>query len=538
MKHMLPLSAAIALAFVTGPVIAAESYDVKADRAALSNVKHRAHRAACAEDVAPQHARCFARIVTDDVVNDSPSGAPSGYGPADFQSAYGLPTAGGHGKVVAVIDAYDVPNAESDLAAYRTKFGLSPCTTANGCFRKVNQTGGSDLPDSDKNWAGETTLDIEMVSAACPDCGILLVEASSDYIGDLWAALTTAVKRGAAAATNSYGFAEVSEVTWVEPYFDFPGVLVTASSGDSGYSVQYPASSIHVLAVGGTTLQPSTSSRGWAESAWSSGGSGCSAFVPKPTWQKNTGCANRMEVDVAAVADPDTGVAVYCTDCGDSHQGWQIMGGTSVAAPLVAAAFTVLGVSADPSFPSAHSADFFDIVQGSNGTCETSSFCTAGPGYDGPTGWGTLNGSLLAQLGGAGTSGSQPKSDAGGVTTPANGTDAGTAKVVDAGRDTGEESAPDAASRATEDAATRVATGVGSKLDAAAKTDAAGEQSLETHMALDGGPVASEGDGAAAVDKGGFMCSLDVRTSRTSSNAWPFLCLAATALARRRKRSA
>ena len=240
MQHTHTVAAVVALTLVAAPLAASQPLDTQADRAALSAVKHRGHRSACAEQVAPGHARCFARIVTDEGVDSEPSGMPNGYGPSDIQSAYNLPATGGHGKVVAVIDAFDVPSAEDDLAVYRSKFGLPDCTTANGCFRKVSQTGSSHLPGFDATWAGETTLDIEMVSAACPECGILLVEANSDYVGDLWAALVTAVGLGATAASNSYGFAEVSEVTWVEPYFNFPGVLVTASSGDSGYAVRTP----------------------------------------------------------------------------------------------------------------------------------------------------------------------------------------------------------------------------------------------------------------------------------------------------------
>jgi hypothetical protein len=476
--------------------------------------------------------------VTDDSGDAVPSATPSGYGPADLQSAYHLPASGGHGKTVAVIDAFDVPNAEADLAQYRSTFGLPPCTTASGCFRKVSENGDDNLPSFSKDWVGETTLDIEMVSAACPDCSILLVEASSDSVTDLWTALTTAVKLGASAATNSYGFSEVPQVSLVDPYFDFPGVLVTASSGDSGYAVQYPASSNHVLAVGGTTLTPSNSTRGWAETAWSSGGSGCSAFVPKPTWQKDTGCAGRMEVDVAAVADPDTGVAVYCSDCGAAHEGWQVMGGTSVAAPFVAGAFTVLGLSSvDPSFPSAHAADFFDVVSGSNGVCSTLSFCNAGPGYDGPTGWGTLNGRLLGSEAAAGAN-SEGDGDAGGTRVAAAGAgqDAGARSTTDAGPaglvDAGAARSDDASTH--DDSGPAVASDAGRKSGAFSPSDAGGVQ-RGTMPSADAGVGSTAADDPGAAVDGGFTCSLGSRRGRPP---WTGLALAwwvaSLALLRRR----
>jgi len=531
MQYHLTLAALVTWAFVTGPA-AAQPFDTQADEAALSRVAHRKHRSACAEDVGPNRARCFARIVTDDEGNAVPSAAPSGYGPADLQSAYHLPTSGGHGKIVAVIDAYDVPNAEADLAQYRTTFGLTPCTTANGCFRKVSESGDGNLPAFDKDWVGETTLDIEMVSATCPDCAILLVEASSDSVTDLWTALATAVKLGASAATNSYGFAEVPEISSVDAFFDFPGVLVTASSGDSGYAVQYPASSSHVLAVGGTTLKASTSTRGWAESAWSSGGSGCSAYVPKPSWQKDTGCAGRMEVDVSAVADPDTGLAVYCSDCGASHEGWQIMGGTSAAAPLVAGAFTVLGLSSvDPSFAYAHTADFFDVIHGSNGTCATLSFCNAGPGYDGPTGWGTPNGALLAPAVVQGNS--DVGSDAGASVVPANGAskDAGALPTPDAGRaavaDAGSAAVTDASAHATADS------GPGMASDGGSPADAGASQRVATPVA-EAGSGEALGDAPSPTTDGGFSCSLGSRRGQPPLTGIAWAWLLALSLLRRR----
>jgi hypothetical protein len=167
-------------------------------------------------------------------------------------------------------------------------------------------------------------------------------------------------------------------------------VLVTASTGDSGYGVSFPASAPHVLAVGGTTLVRSDSSRGWAESAWRSGGSGCSQVIAKPPFQTDTGCPRRMNSDVAAVADAATSVAVY-------NGQWYAMGGTSASAPIVAGIFTLFHITtAGNAWPYAHAAGFYDITSGSNGTCGDAYACKAGPGYDGPTGLGTPNGESLA----------------------------------------------------------------------------------------------------------------------------------------------
>jgi hypothetical protein len=312
-----------------------------------------------------------------------------GYGPADLVSAYALPTTGGAGKTVAIVDAQDDPTAESDLAVYRSQFGLPPCTTANGCFKKVDQTGGTHYPSHNAGWEQEISLDLDMVSAVCPSCNILLVEANSASYADLGTAVNTAASLGAAAISNSYGGGETSSTN---ADYNHPGILVTASAGDSGYGAQFPASSPYVLAIGGTSLTTSTSSRGWAEAAWNGTGSGCSALFARPSWQTDSLCGNRVEADVSAVADPNTGVGVYDSGSG----GWLVFGGTSVSSPLVAAAFTLMGLSGQsPSFVWGHTSDFYDVTSGSNGSCSPAGLCNAGVGYDGPTGWGTPNGSKL-----------------------------------------------------------------------------------------------------------------------------------------------
>ncbi|MGH3549820.1 MAG: Ig-like domain repeat protein [Pseudonocardiaceae bacterium] len=340
---------------------------------------------------------CFAIRQIDTVQpNLAANVAPNGFGPADLRSAYNLTATGSATMTVAIVDAFDDPNAESDLATYRSTFGLPACTTANGCFRKVNQSGqASPLPATDTGWAGEISLDVDMVSAICPSCHILLVEANRPTLANLGAAVNTAVNQGAKFVSNSYGGPENgTENSSDNSYFNHPGVVITASSGDNGFGVSYPASGEGVTAVGGTSLTRDTSARGWSETVWSGAGSGCSGSVAKPVFQVGvtTGCPNRAEADVAAVADPQTGVAVYQT-FGDT--GWAVYGGTSAAAPIIASVYALAGnagVSDSASYPYAHPGALNDVTSGSNGTCGAP-LCTAGAGYDGPTGLGTPQGS-------------------------------------------------------------------------------------------------------------------------------------------------
>ena len=335
---------------------------------------------------------CLA-MVRDDVVG--PKGvqandAPAGFGPADLLDAYDLPSAGST-ETVAIVDAFDNPNAEADLGVYRQQYGLPACTTANGCFKKIDQRGGTNYPPPDAGWAGEIALDIDMVSAVCPTCKILLVEADDNFMDNLGTAVNQAVSQGAKFVSNSYGGGEGSDESQADDaYFHHDGVAITASSGDDGYGTSYPAASPYVTAVGGTSLAKDTSaSRGWTESTWDGAGSGCSAYEAKPSFQKDTGCARRTIADVSAVADPNTGVAVY-------YGGWHVYGGTSVSAPIIASVYALGGApaagSAPNSFPYDHPADLNDVTSGDNGSCSPAYLCTAGAGYDGPTGLGTPNG--------------------------------------------------------------------------------------------------------------------------------------------------
>ncbi|MEW1912978.1 putative Ig domain-containing protein [Kitasatospora sp. NPDC085895] len=356
----------------------------------------------CAAPSHPGEMACLALARTDIVQQHSlaPNILPSGYGPSDLASAYNLPASAGSGATVAIVDAYDDPKAESDLAAYRSQYGLPACTTANGCFKKVDQRGGTSYPTADSGWAGEISLDVDMVSAVCPNCHILLVEADSPTMENLGTAVNTAVALGAKYVSNSYGGSEDStDPTSDSAYFNHPGVAITVSSGDSGYGVEYPAASKYVTAVGGTSLSRASTTRGWSEKVWGTAnggngaGSGCSAYDAKPTWQKDTGCAKRTVADVSAVADPATGVAVYQTYGGS---GWNVYGGTSASAPIIAAVYALAGTPATgttpASYPYSHTSSLYDVTTGANGSCSPSYLCTAGSGYDGPTGLGTPNG--------------------------------------------------------------------------------------------------------------------------------------------------
>ncbi|HET9393502.1 MAG TPA: S53 family peptidase [Candidatus Rubrimentiphilum sp.] len=322
-------------------------------------------------------------------------GNPSGYAPADLQAAYALPSsANGAGQTVAIVDAYDAVTAESDLGVYRAQFGLPPCTTANGCFKKVNQTGGSTPPAANASWGQEISLDLDMVSAICPNCHILLVEANSASFVDLGTSVNTAASLGANAISNSYGGSEVSNEMTYDAYYNHPGHAVTVSSGDSGYGVEYPAASPYVTAVGGTSLSRASNARGWSETVWSGAGSGCSALEAKPSWQTDTGCTRRTVADVSAVANPNTGVAVYDSTAYRGQSGWMVFGGTSVASPVIASVYALAGNAGSVnygSFSYANLGALFDVTSGSNGSCGTY-LCTGRAGYDGPTGNGTPNG--------------------------------------------------------------------------------------------------------------------------------------------------
>ncbi|MFI8003452.1 carboxypeptidase regulatory-like domain-containing protein [Streptomyces sp. NPDC086010] len=335
---------------------------------------------------------------------------PPGLGPKDIQSAYSLPADGGAGQTIAIVDAYDNPNAEADLAVYRAQYGLPPCTTANGCFKKVDQRGGTDYPQTDNSWAGEIALDLDMVSAAAPGAHILLIETDNAGLENLAAGVDRAVALGARFVSNSYGRSGdlESDLATYGAHYDHPGVAVVVASGDYRYGLQFPSTLPFVTAVGGTNLTPAPdTSRGWTESVWTRGnygpGSGCAQFQARPEYQKDTGCTGRSVADVSAVAD---NVAVYHT-YGSEGIGWQRYGGTSVSAPLIASVYALAGSprpgTRPAAYPYAAGSGLNDITSGTNGPCDTDYLCTAGPGYDGPTGLGTPAGLAAFRSGPHGT---------------------------------------------------------------------------------------------------------------------------------------
>lgn len=321
---------------------------------------------------------------------------PDGYGPAQFRSAYSLPSAAPRSQTIAIVTAYDSPNVEKDLGVYSTTFSLPVCNSANGCFRKVNGAGKkAPLPDRNALWALEASLDVEVTHAVCPNCKVLLVEAASGSVSDLVAAVDTAVKLGADVISNSWVVDEFRGETALDWHFNRSGIAITAASGDTGYGVKWPAASPYVTAVGGTTLDLDSSNARVSETAWELGGSGCSAYESKSTWQSDSGCARRTVPDVAAVADPGTGAAVYDSYGYSGRSGWFKVGGTSLSAPIVAAIYALAG-NADEVVAGSHSyanaSSLFDIRQGMNGTCSPAYLCTAAAGYDGPTGLGSPQG--------------------------------------------------------------------------------------------------------------------------------------------------
>ena len=376
------------------------------------------HRSVCSRSSRTDAAYCHAHILTHAGSGKTfaTTSYSSGLSPQRLWDAYKLPGAANNtfvwnNQTIAIVDAYDNPNAASDLLAYRQQFGLPLCSNGGvDClFSKVNQSGASSpLPVADMGWGQEIDLDIEMASATCPNCKVLLVEAASNYFSDLGAAEDRAAVLGANAISNSYGGGEFSSETSsaYDGHFTHPGIAITVSTGDSGYGTEFPATSAHVTAVGGTSLQSSSNARGWTETAWSGTGSGCSYYVPHPSWQPLIGtCTHRVVADVSAVADPYTGVAVYDSYGSSGGANWYVFGGTSVSSPIIAGVYALAGNAGGLTpgitygeYPYAHRSGLFDVVSGSNGRCTSwrnrtnLALCTAVTGYDGPTGLGTPDG--------------------------------------------------------------------------------------------------------------------------------------------------
>lgn len=376
-----------ALSMVCGFGVFAQNQDSNSQ-----NFKQREHVAACGA-ARNGEARCGARVIVDEKGRPfAGSTTPTlGYDPAQFWTAYGLPGLNGSATTtVAIVDAYDDPNIESDLGNYSSQWGLPACTTSNGCFQKVNQTGKvSPYPGGNPSWDVEIALDVETVHAICPNCRIFLVEANSASYADLFTAVNTAASK-ANVVSGSWGGSESSGETSYDTavFKKYPNTVFTFSAGDSGYGTEYPAASPYVTAVGGTTLKLNP----YGETVWAGTGSGCSAYEAKPSWQKDASCKKRTMNDVSADADPNTGAAIYDSVSYQGYKGWFEVGGTSLAAPLIAAVYAQSKIPTNNSVLYASASALHDVVSGSNGRCGGTYLCTAAKGYDAPTGLGTPNG--------------------------------------------------------------------------------------------------------------------------------------------------
>ena len=366
--------------------------------AAPSPKLHPAH--VCKSVAAQGEATCHALKMVDakGIAPMSTSPAASALDPTELQSAYKLTGLSSGGRTVAIVDAYGYTNLERDLGVYRTQFKLPACTKANGCLTVVNQNGSrTSLPRMDTGWAQEQALDVDAVSAACPDCKILVVQASSASFGNLGTAVNTAANwPGVVAISNSYGSTGDAADSTYGTYYNHPGIAVTASTGDNGYQGgSYPASSTYVTAVGGTSLfAASSTARGWTESVWSGAGSGCSTYntALRAASGSDTGCPNRAMADVSAAADPSNGGLAVYYPTSKSSSTWGQFGGTSESSPIIASVYALAGGGYSNATPYAHPSSLNDITSGSNGSCPTTQWCTARSGWDGPTGLGTPNG--------------------------------------------------------------------------------------------------------------------------------------------------
>jgi len=358
-----------------------------------------------------------------------------GYNASQIRTAYGVSETGTANSVIAIVDAYSYPTALADLNAYRANYGsdttaLTLCpitnnipafptvTTGRGCFAQVNQTGRTNnLPRSSTGWNQEAALDIEMATAICPNCSILLVAANSASFADLNTAVGAAKNfSNVKAISNSYGAADFAAAGLGGPnnyeLASQMGIAVTASSGDSAYGVSAPASFTNVIGVGGTTLNLNSNNTRLSESVWytsatqgrrvviSGTGSGCSTLNAKPAVQSSTitTCPGKAISDISAVADPATGVGVIY------NNGFYVFGGTSVSSPIIASmfassTFTPSRTRYANSFlwrtfaPGA----YYDVTVGKNlASCVTNNkLCSAVVGWDGPTGFGTPNGTAV-----------------------------------------------------------------------------------------------------------------------------------------------
>ncbi len=351
----------------------------------------------CATPTA-RHAACLSKVMVNKkgAIPMATSPLASALSPAQLRAAYNLNGTSGAGRTVAIVDAYGYPNLERDLGIYRQQYGMPACTQANGCLKIIDQNGGTSLPRTNVGWAQEQALDVDAVSAACPDCKILMVQTKTNAFTNLGQGVITASKQaGVVAISNSYGGSDAADSTYAR-YYNHPGQAVTASTGDNGYrGASYPASSHYVTAVGGTSLKMSGTSR-VSETVWSGAGSGCSSLNTAISGASafGTGCAGRAMADVAAAADPNTGGPSVYAPTSNTASSWSQYGGTSESSPIIASVYALAGTGYSNTTPYAHPTNLFDISSGSNSKrkCPQTQWCTARVGWDGPSGLGTPNG--------------------------------------------------------------------------------------------------------------------------------------------------
>ncbi len=319
-------------------------------------------------------ASCHALVVTDGVGNPNATTSPTGLSPATIKSAYNYSTSStaGAGKTIAIVDAYDDPTAESDLAVFNAAFSLPVCTTSSGCFTKVNQTGGTSYPRKDAGWALEISLDIQWAHAIAPGANILLVEASSNSFANLLAAEDYA-KANAQYVSNSWGGSEFSGESGYDSHFAQSGVSFFDSSGDAGLPAEYPSASPNVISVGGTTLHFNGTTF-TSETGWSSGGGGCSSYETATSAQSSfsqygqvTCNGKRATPDVSLDADPASGVSVYDTTRYQGQAGWFKVGGTSASSPMWAGRAAVSTAVVNSAHVYGNSITYRDITSGNNG---------------------------------------------------------------------------------------------------------------------------------------------------------------------------
>jgi subtilase family serine protease len=351
------------------------------------------------------YAECFALVRTDANGHTLVSPTVSGYGPSQFHSGYNLPTTVVGKHIIAIVDAYANPNVLANLNTYNAQFGLPATpkcskTHKTACLAVRNQNGQkTPLPAGDTGWGLEIALDVQVAHAICQNCRINLYEANSNSFANLATAVNTAASQGAEAISNSYG-AYLNDCGTQSAY-NHPKVAVTVSAGDSGFGVACPANQNTVVSVGGTTLNLNNDGSYNSESVWNGTGSGCSTVISAQSFQTSAsnwaaiGCGTKRGMtDVSAVADPNTGAAVYDTY---GQGGWLVVGGTSLSSPLIAGVYVLAQNVSTWNYPAQSvylaPGSLHDVTTGANGSCPAHPLqCHAGVGYDLPTGIGTPNG--------------------------------------------------------------------------------------------------------------------------------------------------